>query len=208
MAEAPNTKPASTIHNQTAATAGSVDQAPQQQHHAAPEQAPPMTDLPPASTFPREHPPREPMSMQPKIGQYNDSPPDRKPPHFPNYPTATDSFPHTPYTGMSAPSVPRPHTGTSADRIPHLTSYPTAPGSASQASQTPPSSQQGVSAAGWLVPPPANLTSKITFEGTFDNFSAIIPVSCSFILLLKRQFLVSWKREWFENTRKEKEPRS
>lgn len=187
MAEAPDRKPASTTHNQTAATAGSVDQA-QQQHHAASEQAPPMTELPPASTFPREHPPREPTSRQLNLRMYNNSPPDRKPPHFSDYPTATDSLPQTPYTGMSAPSIPRAQTGTSADRIPHLASYPTAPGTASQTPQPGTSSQQGVSAAGWLVPAPANLTSKITFEGTFDDSSSTIPVSCSFILLLKETF--------------------
>ena len=189
MAEAPDTKPASTTHHQTAATAGSVDQASQQQHHAASEQASPMAELPPASTFPREHPPREPTSRQPNLRAYNNnSPPDRKPPHFSNYSTATDSLPQTPYTGMSAPSNPRAHTGTSAERIPHLGSYPTAPASASQTPQPGTSSQQGVSAAGWLVPPPANTTSKITFEGTFDGSSYNIPMSCSFILLLKETF--------------------
>ena len=178
MAEAPDTKPTSTL-NPTAATAGSEDQAQQQQH---PEQAPPMTELPPASTFPREHPPREPTSRQSNQSLYNnDSPPDRKPSHLSKYSTATDSLPQTPYTGMSAPSIPRAHTSTSADRTPHLSSYPTAPGSASQTPQPGSSSQQGVSAAGWLVPPPANLTSKITFEGTFDDSSSTIPVSYFFI---------------------------
>ena len=171
MAEAPDSKSASTTDKQLAATAGSADQAPQRRNpqHAAAEQAPPMTEFPPASTFPREHPPREPASRQPTSRLY-DSPPDRKPSHFSTYPTASDSLPQTPYMGMSAPSNLRAHTGTSSDRIPHLASYPTAPRSASQTPQ-PGTSQQGVSAAGWLVPPPTNTTSKITFEGTFDDSS-------------------------------------
>lgn len=204
MAEAPETKPASTTDNQTAANAGSADQAQQrrQQEHAASEQAPPMAELLPASTFPREHPPREPTLRQPTLRLYDNSPPDRKPPHFSSHPNAPDSLPQTPYSGMSAPSMPRAHTGTSADRIPPIASYPTAPGTASQTPQ-PGMSQQGVQAAGWLVPPPASPTSKITFEGMFDDFSSTIPS-----VLFLNSSSSSSERDFFPSLRIEEELRT
>lgn len=206
MAEAPDTSPASTIDQKFAATAGSADHTQQRRdrQHAAAEQAPPMTEFPPASTFPREHPPREPTSRQSTSRLYDNSPPDRKPSHFSTYPTASDPRPQTPYSGMSAPSIPRAHTRTSAERIPHLASYPTAPGSAPQTPQLG-SSQQGGSAAGWLVPPPANPTSKITFEGTFDCSSPTVLVSCSFMLPLKEilPFRLSEKKRNREHTKRE-----
>lgn len=173
MAEAPDSKPALTTDKQLAATAGGVDQVQprQDQQHAAAEQVPPMTEFLPASTFPREHPPREPTSRQSISRLYDDSPPDRKPSHFSTYPTASDSLSQTPYLGMSTPSKPRARTDTSSDKIPHLASYPTAPESTSQTPQ-PGTSQQRVSATGWLVPPPKDPTSKITFEGMFDASSS------------------------------------
>lgn len=170
MPEAPFTEPASTTDHKTAVTADRADQSPQQQQDPAPEQAPPMTDMPLASTFPREHPPREPTRRQTIPRPYDrNTPPDRKPPHLSSNPSAPDSLPQTPTSGMSAPSAPRARTGTPVDRTPHLSSYPTAPGSAPQTPQrrTSQTSQHGMSPAGWLVPPPANPALKISFEGTF-----------------------------------------
>ena len=173
MPEAPFREPSSTTHHPVdypiAAAATEKKDPDQQEQYQAPEQAPPMTNVPSASTFPREHPPREPTHRQHTPRLYDNNPPDRIPPHLLSYPTAPDSLPPTPHLGMSAPSASRAHFATSSDRTPYLSSYPTAPGSASQTpqprtSQAPP---QAMSAAGWLVPPPTNPAPRITFEGTF-----------------------------------------
>lgn len=180
MPEAPSTEFASTTQHQTAAAAPIVKQ---EQQHPGPEQAPPTTDMPLASTFPREHPPREPTSRQPTPRLYDNIPPDRKPLHLSSYPTAPNSVPQTPHPVMSAPSALRPRTGTLAtDRVPRLSGYPTAPGSASQTPQPGHSQmpQQGMSAAGWLVPPAANSASKITFEGMPQAFLFPYPSILSF----------------------------
>ena len=139
----------------------------QQQQYSAPEQAALMTEMPPANTFAREPPPREPTPRQPTPRLYDSNPHDRIRPHLSSYPTAPDSLPQTPHTGMPAPSIPRAHTSTPADRVTHPSSYPTAPASTAQTpqsgrSQTP---QQGMVAAGWLASPEANSSSRISFEG-------------------------------------------
>lgn len=183
MSEAPFMQPASiTDHQTAAATADRIDHAqqrppppppPPQQQYPTPEQAPPMTDTPPAGTFPREHPPREPPTPRRPTPRLYDNNifPDRKPPLLSSYPTAPDSLPQTPRAGMSAPRT-SPYTGTpTADRIPRLSSYPTAPASAPQTPKTGTTAQMpqqgGLPTAGWLVSPTANPGSRITFEGTF-----------------------------------------
>lgn len=174
MKEASPVEPASTTAHQSAATAGRPSQIPQQeqqqqQHYSAPERAPLVSGAPPGSNFSREHPPREPTPRQFSARQFDNPSPDRKRPHPSSYPSALESFPQTPHLGMSAPVAPRARTDTPAERLPHFSSYPTAPASASQTprsmrSQTP---QQGVLGAGWLASPASNVSSRITFEGTF-----------------------------------------
>ena len=200
MAEAPSVDPApaSTSHYQTAtASDDRVDQSQQQQLQQRPasEQAPPITDMPPATPFPRELPPREPTSRQPTPRQHDHTtPPDRLPPHYSSYPVTPDSLPQAPHAGMAAPAPPRAHTGSSADRIPHLSTHSTAYASAPEPPQpgTAQMPQQGMSAAGWLVPPPANSASRITFEGMFYRSCSspcirrVIP-SSSFLLLLEKR---------------------
>ena len=176
-----------TCHTPTAAAAAAAaavaDNAMQIQHqethhqrYSPPEQAPLVTEMPPANTFPREPPPREPIPSQPTPRSYDSNPQDRIRPHLSSYHTAPDSLPQTPHAGMPAPSVPWAHTSTPADRVTHQSSYPTAPASASQTplsgrSQTP---QQGMVAAGWLASPEATSSSRITFEGTFSLFSTFL----------------------------------
>lgn len=179
MKEASPVEPASTTAHQSATTAGRPSQIPQQenqqqqqqqqQHYSAPERAPLVSCAPPGSNISREHPPREPTPRLSGAKQFDDLSPDRKRPHPSSYPSALESFPQTPHLGMSAPVAPRARTDTPADRLPHFSSYPTAPASASQTprsmrSQTP---QQGVLAAGRLASPASNVSSRITFEGTF-----------------------------------------
>ena len=182
MSEAPSMEPASTVTHQSDATADRIIQTQQhenqQQHYSALEHAPLATDSHPASTISREHPPSDPPPRQPTPRQYDSTSPDRQPLHPSSYSTGPDSLPQTPHSGMSAPLAPRARTDTPANRPP-LSSYPTAPATASQTpqsrrSQTP---QQTVSTAGWLIPSAASSASKITFEGTFQHFISLALVS-------------------------------
>ena len=184
--------PTSTTQLQTAVTADRIKQEQEQQQeqeqpqlqHPAPEHAPLMTDLPPTSTFPREHPPREPTSIQPTPRLYDNITPDRKPLHLSVYPTAPNSLSQTPHLVMPAPSALRAHAGTpTTDRVAQVSSYPTAPGSAAQTPQPSKSrtSQHGMSSAGWLVPPAANSASKITFEGMSSTSLSPFPSILSFL---------------------------
>ena len=172
MTEAPSMESASTATPQSAATADRTIQTQQhenqQQYYSALEHAPLATDSHPASTISREHPPREPTPRQPTPSQHDNTSPDSKPLYPSTNPTGPDSLPPTSHPGMSAPLAPRARTDTPANRPP-LSSYPTAPATASQTpqsrrSQTP---QQTVSTPGWLIPPAASPSSKISFEGTF-----------------------------------------
>ena len=181
MSEAPSMEPTSTVTHPGAATADQTVQTPQhenqQQHYSALEHGPLETDSYPASNISREHPPREPPPRQPTPRQYHNNSPDRNPLLPSNYPAGHDSLPPTPQPGMSAPLAPRARTDTPANRPP-LSSYPTAPATASQTprrSQTP---QQTVSTPGWLIPSAASSASKITFDGTFQHFISIALVSC------------------------------
>ena len=182
MTEAPSMESAPTVTHQSDATADTIIQTQQhenqQQHYSALEYAPLATDSHPASTISREHPPREPTPRQPTPRQHDNTSPDRQPLHPSSYPTGPDSIPPTPHPGMSAPLAPRAHTDTPVNRTP-LSSYPTAPATASQTpqlrrSQTP---QQTASTAGWLIPSAASSASKITFDGTFQHFISPAVVS-------------------------------
>ena len=193
MTEAPSMESAATITHQSAATADKTIQTQQhenqQQHYSALEHAPLATDSHPASTIAstisREHPLREPTPRQPPPGQYDNTSPDRKPLHPSSYPIGPDPLSPTPHPGMSAPLAPRARTDTPANRPP-LSSYPTAPATASQTprrSQTP---QQTVSTPGWLIPSAATSASKITFEGRFQHFISLAPVSRPLFPLFKK----------------------
>ena len=182
MTEAPSMESTSTVTHPSAAPADQPFQNPQyenqQQHYSAVEHAPLATDSHPASTIPRELPPREPTPRQPTPRQYDNTSPDTKPLLPSSYPASHDSLPPTPQPGMSAPLVPRARTDTSANRPP-LSSYPTAPATASQTpqsrrSQTP---QQTVSTPGWLIPSAASSAYKISFDGTFQRFFLLALVS-------------------------------
>lgn len=198
MPEAPAMEPTATTTRQSHTTADRVNQTQQQdeqpppptqqqqrqeqqhqqQHrYSAPERPPLVTDRPSASTFLREHPPRESTPRQTAPRLYDNTPSDRNSPRLSSYPTAPNSIPQTPSAGMSAPPGLRPHIGSPTHRLPHLLSYPTAPASASQTpqsgrSQTP---QQGVSAAGWVEAQAAGPASRISFEGT--SLRLIFPFS-------------------------------